>query len=87
MDTSMIDPKAKDDRPSENLGFLSLGCGWVPLEWVALVKCLDPEGKVRYREMTSKNLQPVEALGMVATFEDTLRTRIMMGAREMGPGE
>jgi hypothetical protein len=83
----MSDPKGKGHRAPENLGFLSLGSGWVPLEWIVLVKCLNPDGEIRYREMTSKNLQPVEALGMTTTFEDTLRTKIMMNARQVGDDE
>lgn len=79
----MSDPKGQGKRTTENLGFLNLGSGWVPLDWIVLVKCLDPEGNIKYREMTSKSLQPVEALGMVSTFEDTLRTRIMMSVREV----
>lgn len=79
----MTDPKAKGDQTSENVPFLRLESGWVPLEWVIMVKCLDPEGRVRYREMTSKSLQPIEALGMLSTMEDTIRTKIMMSARSM----
>jgi hypothetical protein len=56
----------------------------VPLEWIVLVKCLNPEGQIRYREQSSKALHPVEALGMLATAEDTVRTRLMMGARNVG---
>lgn len=48
-----------------------------------MVKCLDPNGQVRYRELTSKNLQPIEALGMLCTMEDTVRMKIMTSARVM----
>lgn len=58
--------------------------GWVPLEWVVLAKCIAPNGEVRYREMMSKGLQPVEALGMLCTMEDTIRMRIMRSARAIG---
>lgn len=69
--------KGQDARPSDALGFLNLGEGWIPLDWVILVKCITPDGSVRYREMLSKTLHPVEALGMATTFEDTMRTRLM----------
>jgi hypothetical protein len=42
-----------------------------------MVKCLDPKGRVRYREMSSSTLHPVEALGMLSTMEDTVRTKLM----------
>ena len=54
------------------------------LETIILVKCLDPEGQVKYREMTSATLHPVEALGMLETMSDTIRTRLMSGARTIG---
>ena len=59
----------------------------MPLEWVVMVKCLDPQGQVRYREMTSTTLHPVEALGMLATMEDTMRSRLMRTAHNFGEGE
>lgn len=78
----MSDEKAKGRKESDDLPFrVDLGKGWAPLEYVLLVKCLNPEGIVRYREMTSQNLHPVEALGMATTFADTMRSRLMAGAR------
>jgi hypothetical protein len=56
---------------------MDLGPGWVPLEYLVMVKCLDPKGRVRYREMTSPSLHPIEALGMLSTMGDTVRTRLM----------
>jgi hypothetical protein len=46
-----------------------------------MVKCLDPKGNVKYRELSSQTLHPVEALGMISTMEDTIRTKLMAGAR------
>lgn len=61
--------------------FPDLGKGWVPLEALTIIKCLDPTGVVRYREMTSASLHPVEALGMLTTMADTMRARLMSSAR------
>jgi len=52
----------------------------VPLEWVVMIKCLNPQGQVQYRELTSKTLHPVEALGMLTTMGDTMRNRLMRDA-------
>jgi hypothetical protein len=67
---------------SNGLGFLNLGKGWMPLEYLVMVKCLDPKGQVRYREMSSTTLHPVEALGMLTTMGDTMRGRLMKDARQ-----
>lgn len=72
-------PKGVTD--SDGSTSFNLGKGWMPLEYVVLAKCLDPEGNIRYREMTSQTLHPVEALGMVETMADTIRARLMNGAR------
>ena len=55
--------------------------GELAMDAIVLVKILDAEGQVRYREYKSATLHSVEALGMVATMEDTLRSGIMGGAR------
>lgn len=78
--------KMSDEKPNATVGsngntFFNLGKGWVPLEFLVSVKCLDPNGNVRYREMWSQTLHPVEALGMLSTMEDTMRMRLMQGAR------
>jgi hypothetical protein len=65
------------------VGFLQLGEGWMPLEYLIMVKCLDPKGNVRYRELSSKTLHPVEALGMLTTMGDTMRSRLMREARQI----
>jgi hypothetical protein len=79
----MSDPRDKGEMPTDNLGFLSLGSGWVPIDWLVMVKCLDPKGNVRYREMSSTTLHPVEALGMLTTMGDTMRGRLMRDARSI----
>jgi hypothetical protein len=64
------------------LRFKDLPDGSVALEGILLIKYIDPEGSIRYAEMSTASLHPVEALGMVKTAEDTLRARLMMGSRE-----
>jgi len=55
--------------------------GWVYVDAVTLIKCVDDAGKVRYRELMTESLTQVEALGMATTFIDTLRKNIMEGMR------
>ena len=73
--------KQKGVVGSDGKTFFDLGEGWTPLEFVVLAKCLDPQGHVRYREMTSHTLHPVEALGMLETMTDTVRAKLMREAR------
>jgi hypothetical protein len=80
-------PKPEDAAPVDSMGFLNLGKGWIPLEYLLMVKCLDPQGQVKYREMSSKTLHPVEALGMLSTMGDTLRNRLMRDARNFRDDE
>lgn len=77
----MSDPEHETETGPEPHGFLNLGRGWVPLEYLIMVKAIDPNGHIRYREMTSHTLHPVEALGMLTTMGDTMRRRLMSGAR------
>jgi hypothetical protein len=79
----MSDEKPKGVVGDDGRTFFELGAGWIPLEFIVLAKCLAPDGSVKYREMTSQTLHPVEALGMVKTMEDTIRARLMNGAREV----
>lgn len=51
------------------------------MEVVVLIKMLDGEGQVRYREFKTNTLHSIEALGMVTTMADTLRASIMGNAR------
>lgn len=67
--------------PIQDLTFLELGEGYVPLEFVISVKCLSPEGIVCYKEIFSKGLHAVEALGMLTTLTDTVRNRLMTNTR------
>lgn len=77
----MNEPNVKGTMGSDGRLYFNLGEGWIPLEFVVLAKCLNPEGEIKYRELTSGTLNPVEALGMVETMGDTLRARLMSGAR------
>jgi hypothetical protein len=56
--------------------------GWMYLDAIVLIKCMDSDGNIRYRELKSPSLTSVEALGMVATYEDTLRSMIMKSASQ-----
>ena len=78
----MSEGKPKGVSESDGKTFFDLGKGWMPLEFIVMAKCLDPKGRVRYREMTSATLHPVEALGMLETMADTVRAKLMRDARE-----
>lgn len=54
--------------------------GWLYLDAVVLIKCMDDTGQIRYREIKSSSLTPVEALGMTETYCDTLRAMLMRRA-------
>lgn len=58
--------------------------GVVVLESIWLAKVMEKDGSIKYREVMSKTLHPVEALGMVTTMQDSLRQRIMNGTRFIG---
>ena len=77
----MSESKPKGAASSNGITSFDLGKGWMALETVILVKALDPEGNIKYREMTSASLHPVEALGMLETMIDTVRARLMSSAR------
>jgi hypothetical protein len=59
--------------------------GEIALEAVVLVRCLAADGSLKYREWKSTTLHPVEALGMVTTFSDTLRELLMKNSRPAPP--
>lgn len=59
--------------------------GEIVLEACVLMKVIDKNGGVKYREWKSARLHPIEALGMITTFSDTLRQLIMSGVRPAGP--
>lgn len=54
--------------------------GWIYLDAVVLIKCMDADGEIRYRETKSPGITHVEALGMVETYQDTLRSKLMRRA-------
>lgn len=56
--------------------------GWIYIDAVLLIKCIDDKGSIRYREIKSNGLTAVEALGMATTYTDTLRHYIMKGVRD-----
>ena len=58
--------------------------GWIYLDAVILIKCYDPDGNVKYREIKTPDLSQVEALGMVETYSDSLRSILMRKARRSG---
>jgi len=64
------------------LQFKDLPEGAVALDGILLIKYIDEEGVIRYAEMSTAALHPIEALGMVKTAEDTLRAKLMIGSRE-----
>lgn len=76
-----------ENRRCEDVPFFDLGKGWVPIDYLVMVKCLTPSGEMRYREMTSPSLHPVEALGMLTTMADTMRARLMHSSRPMVAGD
>lgn len=79
--------ESKNER-CEGTPFFDLGKGWVPVDYLVMVKCLTPNGELRYREMASPTLHPVEALGMLTTMADTMRARLMQSSRPMaGEGD
>jgi hypothetical protein len=55
--------------------------GWLYIDAVVLIKCMDDTGCIRYREIKSAGLTPVEALGMTETYSDTLRSVLMRRAQ------
>lgn len=44
---------------------------------ITLLKVMKADGNVCYRELTGDSLHPVEMLGMVETFRDTLKAHLM----------
>lgn len=59
--------------------------GEIALEAVVLIRCMGEDGSLKYREWKSNTLHPVEALGMVTTFSDTLRHMLMANVRPTPP--
>jgi hypothetical protein len=59
--------------------------GWVAIDAVLLIKGINESGQVRYVEMSTPQLSPIESLGMAVTFTDTMRTLIMRGINHTNP--
>lgn len=59
------------------LGLPDLPEGAIPVDLVMLFKWVDEEGNVRYTEMKTERLHPIEALGMCSTAVDTFRNLSM----------
>lgn len=58
--------------------------GWVALDAVVLVKGIDGSGQVRYAEISTGTLSPMEGLGMATTFGDTCRSLLLRGTIGFG---
>ena len=56
--------------------------GWLYLDAVVLIKCMDDTGKIRFKEMKSDGLSHMEALGMAISYSDS--TRKMLERRGSG---
>ena len=65
---------------SKGIGVPEPPQGWMYLEAVILIKCLDDDGDIRYKETRSSGLTAVEALGMTETYTDTLRQSLLRRA-------
>lgn len=55
--------------------------GWIALDAIVLVKGLNADGQVRYAEVATGALGPVECIGMATTFIDTCRDILQKGTR------
>lgn len=52
---------------------------FIPLDMIIVVKGMASDGSLRYREMSSRGLAPMERLGMALSYADTVRTLLMKG--------
>lgn len=59
-----------------NIKLQDLPEGYMPLETVAVIKCLDANGSPTLAIRMSKGLMPWEAIGMLVTASDQARTEI-----------
>lgn len=48
---------------------------------VVALKIINEDGHVQYQEFKSPEIHAIEALGMLDTFQDTLRSHIMSQAK------
>lgn len=58
--------------------------GWVALDAVVLVKGINSDGQVRYAELSTATLSPVESMGMATTYIDSCRLLLMRHANGFG---
>jgi hypothetical protein len=57
---------------------------FIPLDMIVVVKGFTADGEIRYRELTSNGLSPMERLGMAVSFADSMRALLMRGVRGTG---
>ena len=55
-----------------------------PLEAMVLLKGFDPEQRIRFREIATGGLGPMECYGMAMSAADTWRHVLMNGLRRAG---
>lgn len=55
----------------------TLGEGCLALGAILSVKYIDANGKIRFQEWKTPDLHSIEALGMIETFKDTVKSNIM----------
>jgi len=59
---------------------------FLPLDMIVVIKGLNENGDIKYREMSSTGLSPMERLGMAVSYADSMRSMLMRGARGTGDG-
>lgn len=57
--------------------------GQVPIGAVVSIKSIDESGHINYQEFKSPEIHAIEALGMLDTFQDTLRDHIKHNSRKI----
>jgi hypothetical protein len=55
---------------------------FMPLDMILVIKGLNEDGTITYREMASNGLAPMERLGMAVSYADTIRSVLMRGSQE-----
>ncbi len=55
---------------------------FMPLDMILVIKGLNEDGSITYREMASNGLAPMERLGMAVSYADTIRSVLMRGSQE-----
>lgn len=59
--------------------------GWEPVGAVAVVRCIDPDGKRRIVTVYAGDVMAWEALGMVGNAEDDVRAHLRRAPRILPP--